>query len=64
MPTPTKFPPILLRRATGLVAVAVFGTAGAAIAQDGDLRTVDLEMYLELESVSDPQISPDGTEIV
>lgn len=33
-------------------------------AQDAVMRTIDLEMYLDLESVSNPQISPDGAEIV
>jgi len=44
--------------------VMAVATPSVASAQSGDLRTVDLEMYLELESVSGPQISPDGTEIV
>lgn len=34
------------------------------VAQSDGLRTVALEMYLDLESVSNPQISPDGREIV
>ena len=42
-----------------LVAFPSFGVAQA----DG-IRTVSLEMYLDLETVSNPQISPDGSEIV
>ncbi len=33
-------------------------------AQSNDIRTVTLEMYLDLESVSNPQISPSGQQIV
>ena len=38
-------------------------SATSALAQS-EMRTISLEMYLDLESVSDPQISPDGTRIV
>ena len=48
--------------------VAVVGGAVAppapAVAQSDEIRKISLEMYLDLESVSDPQISPDGTQIV
>jgi dipeptidyl aminopeptidase/acylaminoacyl peptidase len=48
---------------------ALILTLGLAIpatvaGQSGEMRTISLEMYLDLETVSDPQISPDGTEIV
>jgi len=35
-----------------------------ALSAQSEMRTVSLEMYLDLESVSDPQISPDGAQIV
>lgn len=40
------------------------GSPSTGMAQDEPVRTVDLEMYLDLESVSGPQIAPDGSEIV
>ncbi|MDA0327751.1 MAG: S9 family peptidase [Gemmatimonadetes bacterium] len=46
--------------ATGLLIV----NPSAAVTQSNDIRTISLEMYLDLESVSDPQISPDGQKIV
>ena len=49
--------------AAAVAGLSAIGTLGAA-AQTGELRTVSLEMYLDLESVSNPQISPDGTQIV
>lgn len=52
---------------TSLLA-AIACTAFAATAPTDtlaqDLRTVSLEMYLDLESVSNPQISPDGRHVV
>ncbi|MDX1646161.1 MAG: S9 family peptidase [Longimicrobiales bacterium] len=36
----------------------------SATAQSSELRTIGLEMYLDLENVSDAQISPDGNQIV
>jgi dipeptidyl aminopeptidase/acylaminoacyl peptidase len=49
---------------TALAALTVLlAVPGEARAQS-QLRTISLEMYLELESVSDPQISPDGAQIV
>jgi dipeptidyl aminopeptidase/acylaminoacyl peptidase len=46
--------------ATGLFVATPSTTA----AQSDDIRTISLEMYLDLESVSSPQISPDGQRIV
>ena len=49
----------------GVLAVAVSLAAPPTLAaQADDLRTISLEMYLDLESVSSPQISPDGSEVV
>jgi dipeptidyl aminopeptidase/acylaminoacyl peptidase len=45
-----------------LVLVAV--APSEAFSQEQALRTVSLEMYLDLETVSNPQISPDGAQIV
>ncbi|MDX1495422.1 MAG: DPP IV N-terminal domain-containing protein, partial [Longimicrobiales bacterium] len=45
-------------------AVALTLSAPAATTAQSSLKTIDLEMYLELESVSNPQISPDGTRVV
>jgi len=50
---------VALAAATLLLAAPSFVSA-----QSDDLRTISLEMYLDLESVSNPQISPDGQEIV
>ena len=58
----------MLKRITLATAASCFTLAALlaapATAWQEDVRTVSLEMYLDLESVSDPQISPDGTEIV
>ncbi len=58
----------MFTRASFLTTAACLGLALLApqqvAAQSGELRTLDLEMYLELESVSNPQISPDGARIV
>ncbi|NNL29931.1 MAG: S9 family peptidase, partial [Gemmatimonadetes bacterium] len=58
----------MITRASFLTTVASLGLALLAPvhaeAQAADIKTIDLEIYLELESVSNPQISPDGTEIV
>lgn len=57
-------------RARALTAILALSTAFVltapvgAVAQTDATRTLSLEMYLDLESVSDPQISPDGTQIV
>ncbi|HEX9887269.1 MAG TPA: S9 family peptidase [Longimicrobiales bacterium] len=51
----------IARTAALLAALALPGTV---LAQTGPLRTLSLERYLDLETVSNPQISPDGTEIV
>ena len=59
------FPRTLLRRALWCAAAATLAAPASARAQSGDgIRKVALEMYLDLESVSDPQISPDGQRIV
>ena len=50
--------------AMSLAAACAIALPAAASAQSNGLRTVDLEMYLDLESVSNPQISPDGRQIV
>ncbi len=57
-----------VRTLLSALTVAVVGGAVAppapAVAQSDEIRKISLEMYLDLESVSDPQISPDGTQIV
>lgn len=50
--------------AVALVAGLSLAVPGFALAQSDDTRTIDLEMYLDLESVSNPEISPDGSRIV
>ena len=48
-----------------IAAVCLAFTAPAFVAAQSDgLRTISLEMYLDLESVSGPQISPSGEQIV
>jgi dipeptidyl aminopeptidase/acylaminoacyl peptidase len=57
------------KRALPFVAAAsaiAFAVANPSVlsAQADGMRTISLEMYLDLESVSNPQISPDGSQIV
>ncbi len=48
---------------TGLV-WAVAGAASPAAAQQTDISRLTLNRYMDMESVSNPQISPDGSRIV
>ncbi|MEX2471122.1 MAG: S9 family peptidase [Gemmatimonadota bacterium] len=66
MLTRTALPTLAARTVLGTLfaLAALLADPPSATAQQDELRTVSLEMYLDLESVSDPQISPDGTEIV
>ncbi|HAT37700.1 MAG TPA: S9 family peptidase, partial [Gemmatimonadetes bacterium] len=50
--------------ASVITVFVLVGFPSIGMAQDEPVRTVDLEMYLDLESVSGPQIAPDGSEIV
>ncbi|MDE0898473.1 MAG: S9 family peptidase [Longimicrobiales bacterium] len=51
--------------ATVALAIAVvLVTPSFVSAQADETRTISLEMYLDLESASDPQISPDGSQVV
>jgi dipeptidyl aminopeptidase/acylaminoacyl peptidase len=47
-----------------LVTGLLVATTSFAAAQASQIRTISLEMYLDLESVSNPQIAPDGQRIV
>lgn len=47
-----------------LVTGLLVATTTFAAAQASPIRTISLEMYLDLESVSNPQIAPDGQRIV
>jgi dipeptidyl aminopeptidase/acylaminoacyl peptidase len=49
---------------TALAAAFAVTVPSSAAAQADGMRTLDLEMYLDLESVSGPQISPDGSQVV
>ena len=58
---------VLFSRTSWAAVFTVFVLAGSpstGMAQDEPVRSGDLEMYLDLESVSGPQIAPDGSEIV
>ncbi len=59
MPTPRSL-------AIGLAAAGLLVVVPAvpAMAQEAGPRAISLEMYLDVESVSNPQISPDGSQIV
>ena len=46
------------------VAVCASVSVGVAAQDTGSIRRLALDDYLEMESVSNPQISPDGTQIV
>ena len=51
--------------ATAVLAIAlVLAAPSFASAQADGIRTISLEMYLDLERASDPQISPDGSQVV
>lgn len=51
--------------AAAVLAIAlVLAAPSFASAQADGIRTISLEMYLDLESASDPQISPDGSQVV
>jgi Tol biopolymer transport system component len=56
---------VRFKRPTGFLAVlpAVFFPL-SAVAQEAPVKKLSLESYLDMESVSNPQISPDGSEIV
>ena len=43
---------------------AVAATPSHASAQEADVQRLNLEQYLDMESVSNPQISPDASQIV
>ncbi len=46
------------------LAWAVAGTSSPAAAQQTDIQRLALGHYLDIESVSNPQISPDASQIV
>ena len=48
----------------GLLVALVAGAPQAAPAQEGGVQRLTLEHYLDMESVSNPRISPDGSTIV
>ncbi|NCG32670.1 MAG: prolyl oligopeptidase family serine peptidase [Proteobacteria bacterium] len=51
--------------AAAVLAIAlVLAAPSFASAQADGITTISLEMYLDLESASDPQISPDGSQVV
>ncbi len=50
--------------ALALVAALGVVAAGAAPVSAQSARTLSLEMYLDFETVSNPQISPDGSQVV
>jgi dipeptidyl aminopeptidase/acylaminoacyl peptidase len=54
------------RRLPSLLAVltVLAWSAPVALSAQEHLRTLSLEMYLDMESVSNPQVSPDGTQVV
>jgi dipeptidyl aminopeptidase/acylaminoacyl peptidase len=70
MQTRTLFRSVVTTFTTTRALVGVLAFVGMlagplqAGAQTDDARTVSLEMYLDLESVSNPQISPDGSQVV
>lgn len=49
---------------TLLLALPLVLPSGSVAAQQADSRVLDLEMYWDLQSVSNPQISPDGRHVV
>jgi len=53
----------LVRYLLGVLLLVAVVLPSQLLAQD-DLNKVSLEMYLDMESVSNPQISPDGTQIL
>ncbi|GMV05934.1 MAG: acyl-peptide hydrolase [Gemmatimonadota bacterium] len=55
---------LFFRTAAVLAAASTLAAAAPVAAQQGPLKKLSLESYLDMESVSNPQISPDGTQIV
>jgi len=55
---------ILPAAAAVLTALVPIAPAAVPLAAQEEVRTLDLETYLDMESVSNPQISPDGTQII
>ena len=53
----------MLKRLLCLTVAAVVATPALTAAQT-DIRTLDLATYLDLESVTDPRLSPDGRQVV
>ena len=55
-----------MRRVFTLSALSLIlaATAPVAVQAQQEMRTLDLETYLDMESASDPQVSPDGSRIV
>ncbi len=56
--------PVSHRRAALTLAVAALAIAAPVTAQSGSVKKLSLQSYLDMETVSDPQASPDGTQIV
>jgi dipeptidyl aminopeptidase/acylaminoacyl peptidase len=54
----------LSRAAVLVTSVALMSAPAPTLAQDTSVRKLSLESYLDMESVSDPQISPDGRQIL
>ncbi len=54
----------MTRKFLVLALVSVFFLSAAAVAQPPEEKKLDLALFLELEDVNDPQISPDGTQII
>ncbi|HSM60642.1 MAG TPA: DPP IV N-terminal domain-containing protein, partial [Longimicrobiales bacterium] len=52
------------RRAVLTVLLAALAVAPPVAAQNGSVKKLTLESYLDMESVSNPQASPDGSQIV
>lgn len=54
----------LLARYVLFVGFAAVLTVVSAMAQDSEIKTIQLEDYLDFETVGNPQISPDGSQVI
>ena len=60
----TVAPPTFLLALATALGVTVFGPTAAAGQAGASYRLLDTDTYLEMESVSGPQISPDGRHVI
>ena len=53
-----------VRVVSALVLLGLVASVAPGSAQDASMKTISLDMYMDLERVSNPQISPDGSQVI